>query len=176
MDCMHNVYVSRSITGSWGYQNNHLVDILFNKSNFVTSDLWFWGIQVSDPHNPHVLGGHVPLDGSGGDPESARVRDLWHLLLRCGELISNGCCLTYTLTPPRVLISDLMNEEEHFGDIIAVLSCKGLLVRHCIQPLRITHTKFRTQFQRTHLTGMTACHLWNWMKYCMFKEIWRKAT
>lgn len=49
------------------------------------ADLWFRGIQVPDAHNTHVPGGHLSVDGSGGHPEPARVWNLWHLLLRCGE-------------------------------------------------------------------------------------------
>lgn len=51
----------------------------------MTSDLRLWRIQVPYPHNTHVVGGHVSLDGSGGDPESACVWDLWHVLLWSGE-------------------------------------------------------------------------------------------
>lgn len=73
--------------GGYGYQNKHF-DLVSNNnlnSDFITSDLWFWGIQVPHPHNTHVLGGHVSLDGSGGNPEPACVWDLWHFLLWCGE-------------------------------------------------------------------------------------------
>lgn len=51
----------------------------------TSSDLWFRSVQVPDPHDAHVFGGHVSLDGSRGHPESASVWDLRHIFLRSGE-------------------------------------------------------------------------------------------
>lgn len=53
-----------------------------------TADLWLWCVQVSVPHHTHDGGGNLPLDGAGGHSEPTCVRDLRHLLLRCGESAS----------------------------------------------------------------------------------------
>ncbi len=54
---------------------------------FSVSDLWFWSIKVGFSHNAHVSGGHLPLDGPWGDPESAHLRNMWHLLVWRGQYL-----------------------------------------------------------------------------------------
>lgn len=58
------------------------------------SDLWLRCVQVPLSHHSHDGGGNLPLDGPRSHPESARLRDLRHLLLRRGELWS------HTIIPP----------------------------------------------------------------------------
>lgn len=63
-----------------------LAIVVWLDSVIDATDLWFRSIEVPDAHNTHVAGGHVSVDGSGGDPESARVWNLWHLLFWCGKI------------------------------------------------------------------------------------------
>lgn len=74
----HSIMVATKTT-FWFHCNCNINPVV------ILLDLWFWGLQVPDPHNSHVVGGHVSLDGSGGDPEPACVWDLWHVLLWRGE-------------------------------------------------------------------------------------------